>query len=65
MVSRDRDLLERGLREHPDRIVFGSTAPQSHPNVGVMELLTLDVPEDAMRRAFSHNPARVLPAFDR
>lgn len=61
---RHRDLLERGLREHPDRIVFGSGAPRSHPNVGVMELLTLDVPADAMRRAFTHNPARLLPALD-
>ncbi|MFB6303998.1 MAG: amidohydrolase [Haloferacaceae archaeon] len=61
---RYRDLLERGLREHPDRVVFGSGAPTSHPNVGVMEVLTLDVPADAMRRAFTHNPARVLPALD-
>ncbi|MFB6080903.1 MAG: amidohydrolase [Haloferacaceae archaeon] len=61
---RYRDLLERGLREHPDRIVFGSGAPTTHPNVGVMELLTLDVPADAMRRAFTHNPARLLPALD-
>ncbi|MFB6157196.1 MAG: amidohydrolase [Haloferacaceae archaeon] len=61
---RYRGLLERGLREHPDRIVFGSGAPITHPNVSVMELLTLDVPADAMRRAFSHNPARVLPALD-
>ncbi|MFB6280836.1 MAG: amidohydrolase [Haloferacaceae archaeon] len=62
--ARHRDLLERGLREHPDRVVFGSGAPRSHPNVGVMELLTLDVPADAMRRAFTHNPARLLPALD-
>jgi hypothetical protein len=61
---RDRGLLERGLREHPDRIVFGSSAPVTHPNVGVMELLTLDVPEDAMRRAFTHNPVRFLPPLD-
>jgi hypothetical protein len=28
-----------------------------------MELLTLDVPEDAMRRAFSKNPSRVVEAL--
>jgi len=61
---RRRDLLERGLLEHPDRIVFGSGAPEVHPDVGVMELLTLDVPADAMRRALSKNPVRVIPAFD-
>jgi hypothetical protein len=26
-----------------------------------MEILTLDVPEDAMRRVFSKNPSRVVP----
>lgn len=62
---RYRSPLERGLLEHPDRICFGSGAPAVHPNVGVMELLTLDVSEDAMRRAFSKNPARVVPALDR
>jgi hypothetical protein len=62
---RYRSPLERGLLEHPDRICFGSGAPAVHPNVGVMELLTLDVPEDAMRRAFSKNPARVIPALGR
>lgn len=60
---RYRSPLERGLLEHPDRICFGSGAPEVHPNVGVMELLTLNVPEDAMRRAFSKNPARVVPAL--
>ncbi|MFB6097462.1 MAG: amidohydrolase family protein [Haloferacaceae archaeon] len=60
---RFRSLLERGLLEHPDRICFGSGAPAAHPNVGVMELLTLDVSEDAMTRAFSKNPARVIPAL--
>lgn len=59
----DRDILERGLLEHPDRILFGSGAPSVHPNVGVMEILTLDVPEDAMRRAFTKNPARVVPGL--
>jgi hypothetical protein len=62
---RYRGLLERGLLEHPDRILFGSGAPDAHPNVGVMEVLTLDVPEDAMRRVFSKNPARVVPALGR
>jgi predicted TIM-barrel fold metal-dependent hydrolase len=57
---RFRDVLERALLEHPDRVLFGSGAPESHPNVGVMEVLTLDVSEDAMRRAFSKNPARVV-----
>ena len=60
---RYRDVLERGLLEHPDRIVFGSGAPAVHPNVGVMELLTLDVPADAMRRALARNPARLVPAL--
>jgi hypothetical protein len=59
-AARSRDVLERGLLEHPDRILFGSGAPEVHPNVGVMELLTLDVSEDAMRRAFSKNPSRVV-----
>jgi len=59
----DRDILERGLLEHPDRILFGSGAPAVHPNVGVMEILTLDISEDAMRRAFTKNPARVVPGL--
>ncbi|WP_049987644.1 amidohydrolase family protein [Halobellus rufus] len=58
---RFRSVLERALLEHPDRVLFGSGAPETHPNVGVMEILTLDVSEDAMRRAFSTNPARVVP----
>lgn len=57
----DRNPLERALREHPDRVLFGSGTPTIHPNVAVMEILTLDVPEDAMRRAFSKNPSRVIP----
>ena len=62
---RYRGLLERGLLEHPDRILFGSGAPDAHPNVGVMEILTLDVSEDALKRVFSKNPARVVPALGR
>jgi predicted TIM-barrel fold metal-dependent hydrolase len=58
---RFRDPLERAIIEHPDRVLFGSGAPAAHPNVAVMEVLTLDVPEDAMRRVFSRNAARVLP----
>lgn len=57
---RYRAVLERALREHPDRVLFGSGAPETHPDVGVMELLTLDVSEDAMTRAFSNNPSRVV-----
>jgi len=59
-----RDVLETGLLEHPDRILFGSGAPAVHPNVGVMEMLTLNVPEDAMRRAFTKNPSRVVSGLD-
>ena len=55
-----RDPLERALMEHPDRVLFGSGAPSAHPNVAIMEILTLDVPEDAMRKVFSKNPARVV-----
>ncbi|SFR40639.1 hypothetical protein SAMN04487947_1028 [Halogeometricum rufum] len=58
---RFRGVMERALLEHPDRVMFGSGAPESHPNVGVMELLTLDVSEDVMRRAFSKNAARLVP----
>ena len=60
---RVRSALERALLEHPDRVLFGSGAPAVHPNVGVMELLTLDVSEDAMRRAFSANPSRIVPGL--
>ena len=60
---RFRDVLERALREHPDRVLFGSDAPAVHPSVGVMELLTLSIPEDAMRRAFEANPTRVVPSL--
>ncbi|AQL42034.1 amidohydrolase [Halorientalis sp. IM1011] len=58
---RIRNPLERAIMEHPDRICFGSGAPATHPDVGVMEILTLDVPEDAMRKVFSKNPSRVIP----
>jgi predicted TIM-barrel fold metal-dependent hydrolase len=57
---RRRDPLERAVREHPDRVLFGSGAPTAHPNVAIMEILTLDVPEDAMRRVFAKNAARVI-----
>ncbi|WP_254769487.1 amidohydrolase family protein [Salinilacihabitans rarus] len=60
---RYRDLLERALLEHPDRVLFGSGAPATHPNVGVMELLTLEVSEDKLRRAFSKNACRVIEAL--
>ena len=60
---RVRSVLERALLEHPDRVLFGSGAPEVHPNVGAMEILTLDVPEDAMRRVFSANPSRVVPGL--
>jgi hypothetical protein len=59
-VVRYRDPLERAIREHPDRVCFGSGAPDAHPNVAVMEILTLDVPEDAMKKVFSNNPGRVF-----
>jgi len=62
-LVRYRDPLERAVMEHPDRVLFGSGAPSSHPNVAVMEILTLDVPEDAMRKVFSNNPGRVIDAL--
>jgi len=60
---RYREPLERALLEHPDRVLFGSGAPANHPNVGVMELLTLDVSEDKLKRAFDSNPSRVVEAL--
>ncbi|WP_435094435.1 amidohydrolase family protein [Halorubrum sp. N11] len=60
---RYREVLERGILEHPDRVLFGSGAPNVHPNVGVMEVLTLDVSEDLMRRVFAKNPARLIPVL--
>jgi hypothetical protein len=62
---RYRDVLERGLLEHPDRVLFGSGAPDVHPVVAVTELRTLDVSADALRRAFDRNASRVVPALDR
>lgn len=61
---RFRDPLERVVMEHPDRVLFGSGAPAAHPNVAVMEILTLDVPEDAMRRVFSKNVGRVIDELE-
>lgn len=58
--ARFRDPLERAVMEHPDRVIFGSGAPATHPDVAVMEILTLNVPEDAMRKVFWKNAARVL-----
>ncbi|PSP83767.1 amidohydrolase [Halobacteriales archaeon QS_6_64_34] len=57
---RYRDPLECAIREHPDRILFGSGSPHTHPNVAVMEILTLDVPQDAMKKVFSNNAGRVV-----
>jgi len=62
---RYRDLLERAVMEHPDRVLFGSGAPSAHPNVAVMEILTLDVPEDAIRKVFDKNPSRVIGGLSR
>ncbi len=59
-VVHHRDPIERAVMEHPDRVLFGSGTPALHPNVAIMEVLTLDVPEDAMRRIFSKNAARVV-----
>ncbi|RQG98114.1 amidohydrolase family protein [Natrarchaeobius chitinivorans] len=60
---RHRDLLERALLEHPDRVLFGSGAPACHPDVALMEILTLDVSEDKLWRAFSKNACRVVDAL--
>ncbi|WP_126662892.1 amidohydrolase family protein [Haloterrigena salifodinae] len=60
---RYRDPLERALLEHPDRVLFGSGAPACHPDVAVMEILTLDVSEDKLWRIFSKNAARVIDAL--
>ncbi len=62
---RYRELLEHAIVEHPDRVVFGSGAPATHPNVAVMEILTLDVTEDAMRKVFGKNAVRIVPGLDR
>ncbi|PSP15392.1 amidohydrolase [Halobacteriales archaeon QH_10_67_13] len=55
-----REYLERAVMEHPDRVVFGSGAPAAHPNVAAVEILTLDVPEDAMRKIFAKNLERAF-----
>ncbi|MXV60807.1 amidohydrolase family protein [Natronorubrum sp. JWXQ-INN-674] len=60
---RYREVLERALLEHPDRVLFGSGAPACHPDVAVMEILTLDVSEDKLWRAFSKNACRVMEAL--
>ncbi|NGM69695.1 amidohydrolase family protein [Natronolimnobius sp. AArcel1] len=60
---RYRQLLERAVLEHPDRVFFGSGAPACHPNVAVMEILTLDVSEDMLRRVFSKNVCRIIDAL--
>lgn len=60
---RYRNPLERAVREHPDRVFFGSGAPACHPNVAVMEILTLDVSADMLRRIFSKNACRVIDAL--
>lgn len=60
---RYREQMERAIMEHPDRVLFGSGTPDAHPNVAVMEILTLDVPEDAMRKVFTNNPSRVVEAL--
>ncbi len=59
-LVRYRSLLERAVMEHPDRILFGSGTPTAHPSVGLMEILTLNVPEDKLRRVLETNPRRVL-----
>ncbi len=60
---RFRDVLERALLEHPDRVFFGSGAPDCHPDVAIMEILTLDVSEDKLWRTFSKNVCRVIEAL--
>ncbi|MDG5774823.1 amidohydrolase family protein [Haloarculaceae archaeon H-GB1-1] len=62
-LVRFRDLLERAIIEHPDRVCFGSGSPACHPDVPIMEILTLDIPQDAMRKVFSKNPGRVFDAL--
>ncbi len=56
--------LERALLEHPDRVLFGSGTPAAHPNVALMEMLTLDVSEDKLWRVFSKNACRVIDALN-
>jgi len=52
---RYRDIVEHTIREHPDRVLFGSGTPDSHPSVAVTEMLTLDITEDAMAKVLSKN----------
>lgn len=61
---RHRDLLERAHLEHPDRVLFGSAAPACHPDVSVMEVLSLDVSEDLLRRSLWKNASRLIGALD-
>lgn len=61
---RFRDVLERVVMEHPDRVLFGTGMPATHPNVAVMEILTLDVTQDSMRKIFTKNTLRVFDGID-
>jgi predicted TIM-barrel fold metal-dependent hydrolase len=58
-----RGVVERAVQEHPDRVTFGSGAPDPHPTVAVTSVRTLDVPENLLRRVVADNPARVVPAL--
>ncbi len=58
-----RDVVERAVQEHPDRVAFGSGAPDPHPSVAVTAARTLDVPENLLRRVVTDNPARVVPGL--
>lgn len=62
-LVRYRPILERALLEYPDRILFGSGTPANHPSVGIMEILTLDVTEDKLRRVFETNLRHALPSL--
>lgn len=59
-----RETVETAVSEHPDRVVFGSGAPDPHPTVGVTAVTTLDVPANLVGRVVTDNPARVVPAFE-
>jgi len=59
-----RGVVERAVQEHPDRVAFGSGAPDPHPTVAVTAARTLDVPANLLRRVVTDNPARVVPALD-
>jgi hypothetical protein len=60
---RFRDRLEETIHEHPDRVLFGSSTPDVHPSVAVMELLTLSLSEDHLVRVLDKNPSRVVGAL--